>query len=89
MNYKTMVIDIIMYTMKRIELADYDLNITREEIYEGEIVALTGLLEHIEIMLGNKSDPKQLTECKAIIREAMGELYGEKGNEYLDRWLIT
>lgn len=82
MDYKTMVADIIVYAQKQIELAEFDLNITRDESYQSEIEALYSLLLHIESLLG--SDDIELEKCMSLVRDVLGEFHEREGNEHLD-----
>lgn len=84
MNYKLIVADIVAYSMKRVEMAEFDLNITQEEVYEGEIKALTGLLSHLDMLLsGNKEPDEELNHCTSLVREALEELQNGEGSKYL------
>lgn len=87
MDYKTLVADIIVYSIKRVEMAEFDLNITREEVFEGEIQALTNLLSHIEIMLSGEKEPdSELKHSMSLVNEVLEELKSGKGTKHLDRW---
>lgn len=84
MDYKDIVADIIVYSIKQVELAEFDLNITREEEFQGEIFALNRLLRHVEMLLGNTNNHENLTKCMQLVHDKMGEYNDTKGDEYLD-----
>jgi hypothetical protein len=86
MNYKTLVADIIAFSIKKVELAEFDLNITQEEEFEGEIKAHTQLLEHIDMMLSGAGKPdEELKHCTQLVNEVLEGLSERKGDEHLDR----
>lgn len=72
MEDRKVLANVIAYSIKRIEMAEFDLNVTKDECYAGEIEALTGVLNHIDILLsGEKKPDEKIKHCMHLVSEVL------------------